>query len=143
MKPFPLWILAAALLAGCQSPPAPTGSHGAASQVAVVHHAQYRQWAADRQAPLPVQAIAANSDRLSFDQEGDAVELLAAMARVRGLAFSYSGVRLPLPVSLHVREMTWENSLRLVTAQTAWRATVRQMPGVLHLSFLPPEPARK
>ncbi|MGJ3289491.1 DotD/TraH family lipoprotein [Klebsiella sp. PL-2018] len=135
-------VLALAVLAGCQSPSTPVNPHGAASQVAIVRHTQYQHWVQPPVPATPSSAVPTNSDRVSFDQEGDAVELLAALARVRGLAFSYSGVRLPLPVSLHVRDMTWENALRLVTAQTAWRASIQQMPGLLHLSFQPPEPAR-
>lgn len=142
MKRILFPALAIALLAGCHSP-APAGQYGAAATVAGVRHAQYQLWPQHHTPPPTLPPFTANSDRLSLDQEGDAVELLAAMARARGLAFSYSGVRLPLPVTLHVRDMTWENTLRLVTAQTAWRASVSQMPGLLHLTFMPPEPARK
>ncbi|ELQ6864026.1 DotD/TraH family lipoprotein, partial [Salmonella enterica] len=83
--------------------------------------------------------ITANSEPVSFDWEGDAVELLNALARARGLQFSYSGVRLPLPVTLHVRNMTFANVLRLIEAQTAWRATLHQYPGLLNISFMQPE----
>ncbi len=47
------------------------------------------------------------------------LELLNELARLRGQQFSYSGVRLPLPVSLHVRDMTFADVLRLTEAQTA------------------------
>ncbi|MWP55116.1 DotD/TraH family lipoprotein, partial [Escherichia coli] len=75
--------------------------------------------------------------RLSFDWDGDAIELLDSLARARGLQFGYNGVRLPLPLTLHVRDMTFENTLRLIQAQTAWRATLTQYPGVLWLDFMP------
>ncbi|MCM5182000.1 DotD/TraH family lipoprotein, partial [Escherichia coli] len=64
-------------------------------------------------------SLKAHSDRVSFDWEGDALELLNELARLRGQQFSYSGVRLPLPVSLHVRDMTFTDVLRLTEAQTA------------------------
>ena len=56
-----------------------------------------------------------------------------------GQQFSYSGVRLPLPVSLHVRDMTFADALRLTEAQTAWRAVLSQSAGRLHLSYMPTE----
>ena len=58
---------------------------------------------------------------------------------LRGQQFSYSGVRLPLPVSLHVRDMTFADALRLTEAQTAWRAVLSQSAGRLHLSYMPTE----
>ena len=81
----------------------------------------------------------AHSGRVSFDWEGDALELLSELARLRGQQFSYSGVRLPLPVSLHVRDMTFADALRLTEAQTAWRAVLSQSAGRLHLSYMPTE----
>lgn len=39
-------------------------------------------------------SLKAHSDRVSFDWEGDALELLNELARLRGQQFSYSGVRL-------------------------------------------------
>ncbi|ALX97505.1 hypothetical protein AV650_28545 (plasmid) [Serratia fonticola] len=60
-------------------------------------------------------SFAANSDRLSLNWEGDAIELLAQLARQRGLNFAYSGVRLPLPVSVHVDNIT------LRTCSASWK----------------------
>lgn len=87
--------------------------------------------------------IRSNSDGVSFDWEGDGVELVAELARARGLQFNFSGVRLPLPVTLHVRDMTFSNVLRVIEAQTAWRATLHQYPGLLQLSFMQPEARTK
>ncbi|EAT0257627.1 hypothetical protein EXO80_22240 [Salmonella enterica] len=138
--------LAALLLAACQSPAPATSSqrYGAASQVAVSRHAQYRLWEQGTFSVCTPETVTpplmtANSESVSFDWEGDAVELLNALARARGLQFSYSGVRLPLPVTLHVRDMTFANALRLIEAQTAWRATLHQYPGLLNISFMQPE----
>ncbi len=104
---IPAGCLAALFLAGCNSPsqhtPVPR-NYGAASDVAVTRHTQYTLW--DKgvfSGQLPVSTgshlLTANSDRLSFDWEGDAIELLNELARVRGMQFNYNGVRLPLPVS--------------------------------------------
>ncbi|EKS9765576.1 IncI1-type conjugal transfer lipoprotein TraH, partial [Salmonella enterica] len=117
---IPAGCLAALFLAGCNSPsqhtPVPR-NYGAASDVAVTRHTQYTLW--DKgvfSGQLPVSTgshlLTANSDRLSFDWEGDAIELLNELARVRGMQFNYNGVRLPLPVNLHVRDMTFSNTLR-------------------------------
>ncbi|HEY4436084.1 MAG TPA: DotD/TraH family lipoprotein [Lelliottia sp.] len=149
-------VLAFFLLAGCQSwtppstPPASASPdrYGAASSVAVARHSQYQMWnngiwSGSKTAPSSMEIIRSNSAGVSFDWEGDAVELLAELARARGLQFNYSGVRLPLPVTLHVRGMTFSNVLRVIEAQTAWRATLNQYPGLLQLNFMQPETSKK
>ncbi|EPE0179707.1 DotD/TraH family lipoprotein [Escherichia coli] len=110
----------------------PARQYGAASEVAVTRHAQYQLWeqgtySAALPSRQPGGSLQAHSGRVSFDWEGDALELLSELARLRGQQFSYSGVRLPLPVSLHVRDMTFADALRLTEAQTAW--PVRYYPG--------------
>lgn len=149
-------VLAISLLAGCQpwiplsTPPASVSPdrYGAASSVAVARHTQYQMWnnglwSGSKIAPSSMEIIRTNSADVSFDWEGDAVELLAELARARGLQFNYSGVRLPLPVTLHVRGMTFSNVLRVIEAQTAWRATLNQYPGLLQLNFMQPETSKK
>ncbi|MBP2199211.1 DotD/TraH family lipoprotein [Pantoea cypripedii] len=149
-------MLAVCLLVGCQSyyhtpttqPTDAADRYGAASSVAVTRHMQYRMWdrgiwSSAQPGPSAVRIIRANSDSVSFDWEGDAVELLTELARSRGLQFNYSGVRLPLPVTLHVQNMTFANVLRLIESQTAWRATLHQYPGLLQLTFMQEESRRK
>ncbi|ENP4700867.1 DotD/TraH family lipoprotein [Escherichia coli] len=134
-------------LSGCHLPPdntAPARKYGAAFEVAVTRHAQYQLWeqgtySAALPSRQPGGSLQAHSGRVSFDWEGDALELLSELARLRGQQFSYSGVRLPLPVSLHVRDMTFADALRLTEAQTAWRAVLSQSAGRLHLSYMPTE----
>nr|CDM08098.1 conjugal transfer protein [Erwinia amylovora] len=92
-------------------------------------------------APLPVAAVHSDSDRVTLSWNGDAVELLSALARARGLAFSYAGIRLPLPVDIEVQDMTYANLLRLIEMQTAWRATIVTYPGQMVLQFMPSLPA--
>lgn len=149
-------MLVIALLSGCQAwtptTPAPASApadrYGAASSVAVARHAQYQMWnngvwSGSKAAASSMEIIRSNSAGVSFDWEGDGVELLAELARARGLQFNYSGVRLPLPVTLHVRGMTYSNVLRVIEAQTAWRATLHQYPGLLQLNFMQPEAGKK
>lgn len=95
--------------------------------------------------PFPFAAIRADSDRVTLSWNGDAVELLSSLARARGQAFSYIGVRLPLPVDIEVQDVTYANVLRMIEMQTAWRATLVTYPGQMVLQFmssLPTEPVR-
>lgn len=142
-------VVAALLLSGCQqpvatrvtqSPVAPEADAANAQRVAVVRAQQYQLWNEDvvnTRTPLPADTIYSNNTRVSVDWDGDAVELLAQLARQRGLQFNYSGVRLPLPLNIHVRDMTFQNLLRLIVSQTQWRATLQQNPGLLQLNFMP------
>ncbi|HBW8106971.1 TPA: DotD/TraH family lipoprotein [Klebsiella pneumoniae] len=147
-----LTLLGSILLAGCQSPAssardATASPYGAAADVARVRHAQYSMWG-EGAINVPTETlfpgfIAAHSSRISLDWDGDAVELLAALARQRGMTFSYSGVRLPLPVTLHVRNMTFANVLRLIDAQISWRAQLHEPPGEFQLLFMPATGGKK
>jgi len=82
--------------------------------------------------------ISANSQRVSVDWDGDAIELLSQLAHQRGLSFAYTGVRLPLPLTIHVQAATFEQVLRLVRAQIDWRAQLDQQPTELRLYFMLP-----
>lgn len=93
-------------------------------------------------APLVTDGISAHSQRVTVNWDGDAVELLSHLARQRGLIFTWTGVRLPLPVNVHVNGVTYQNLLRMIEVQTAWRATLHEFPGQLTLAFLPPENRR-
>ncbi|MGP0827952.1 DotD/TraH family lipoprotein [Serratia marcescens] len=86
--------------------------------------------------------INAHSQRVMVDWDGDAVELLSHLARQRGVTFNWTGVRLPLPVNLHVNGVTYQNLLRMIEVQTAWRATLHEFPGQLTLVFSQPEKPR-
>lgn len=94
---------------------------------------------------LPVAVIRADSDRVTLNWNGDAVELLSALARARGQTFSYTGIRLPLPLDIEVQNVTYTNLLRIIQMQTAWRASLMTYPGQMMLQFmpsLPSDPAR-
>ncbi|CAI1952104.1 MULTISPECIES: DotD/TraH family lipoprotein [Serratia] len=82
--------------------------------------------------------ISANSQRISVDWDGDAIELLSQLAHQRGLTFAYTGVRLPLPITVHVQNTTFENLLRIIRVQIDWRAQLDQQPAELRLYFMLP-----
>lgn len=83
--------------------------------------------------------LTANSQRVTLQWDGDAVELLATLARQRGLEFVYTGVRLPLPVDVNVKDMTFENLLSLLKVQIGWRAKLVQDGMELRLYFTVPD----
>ncbi|MHA4830422.1 DotD/TraH family lipoprotein [Enterobacter ludwigii] len=144
--------VAAALLSGCQTAPVTQFVRvPAAVQPRVVTPRPALQlqqlWLEgdlDTAASLPVAVIRADSDRVTLSWNGDALELLTALARARGQTFSYTGVRLPLPVDIDVQGITYSNLLRIIEMQTAWRATLVTYPGQMVLQFMtsiPVQPA--
>jgi len=66
------------------------------------------------------------------------LELLAQLARQRGLLFAYSGVRLPLPVNVNARYLRFDDLLRQLETQIRWRATLKKSSNVLHFYFALP-----
>lgn len=138
-------ILACLPLSGCQvqrTPPSSVKTQTISADTRQIYNTEQQHHLQDiinQRAGSQMATFTANSDRLSLDWEGDAIELLAQLARQRGLSFGYTGVRLPLPVSVHVSNITFENLLYQLTVQTSWRATLKQYPLELHLYFALPE----
>ncbi|ENA1736979.1 DotD/TraH family lipoprotein [Yersinia ruckeri] len=145
MKLSYLATLGLFLLSGCQArqahPPSPSLQPASANsaQLQAIQQELYLKGALNQKAPHIPASITANSQRFSVDWEGDAIELLAQLARQRGLNFAYSGVRLPLPVSVHVDNITFENLLRQLETQIGWRASLKQQSLELHLYFALPD----
>lgn len=138
-----LTLLAPVCLAACQTPsphpPAPAGITTAQAQATQVRQQLLAQSGVLNTPSLAMPGpIQANSQRVAVDWDGDAVELLSTLAHQRGLNFAYTGVRLPLPVSVHVREMTFDELLRLLSPQINWRARIDQEPQRLRLDFMLP-----
>lgn len=136
------------LLCGCQLSPQPQNSITVPAQTfaqppktSLQLNELWMQGDLDADTPLPVATVRADSDRVTFNWNGDAVELLNALARARGQAFSYTGVRLPLPVDINVHDVTYANALRMIQMQTAWRAALVTYPGQMVLQFMPSIPA--
>lgn len=147
MKKIIITALPVLFLCGCQLPAQPHAAAPVAAQTTTPPRTALQMtqlWTEgdlDAGTPLPVAFIRADSDRVTFSWNGDAVELLSALARARGQAFSYAGVRLPLPVDIEVQGVTYANVLRMIEMQTAWRATIVTYPGQMVLQFMPSLPA--
>jgi defect-in-organelle-trafficking protein DotD len=134
----------ALLLAGCQVFPhkATTPSTPDPALVRLVAQQQvlWQEGVINTLSPLPADAIQANTQLVSVNWSGDAVELLSHLAKQRGARFNWTGVRLPLPVNIHVRGMSYQNLLLIINMQVAWRASLHQMPSELTLAFMPAQP---
>jgi len=131
----------AVLLAGCQAFQ-PKNATPAAPDPALVRliaqqQVLWQEGVINTPSQLPADAIQANTQTVSVNWSGDAVELLSHLAVQRGARFNWTGVRLPLPVNIHVRGVTYQNLLRMIEMQTAWRATLHQLPSQLTLAFMP------
>ncbi|MGR7464131.1 DotD/TraH family lipoprotein [Klebsiella aerogenes] len=149
MKRFALALVMPVILSACQSPAtskdacitAPLPQTTAQQVQAVQTHTTLLQRAGviDQHNTSLTVPLTANSQRISLLWDGDAVELLAQLARQRGLHFVYTGTRLPLPVDINVQGMIFENLLILLREQIGWRATLTQNGTELHLLFSAPE----
>lgn len=143
MKKLPLAAaLTVLLLSGCQRQPHPVAPSAAQTpsqppRPALQLQQLWLEGELHAGTPLPLTTLRADSDRVTLSWNGDAVELLSALARARGQVFSYVGVRLPLPVDIDVQGVTYANLLRIIAMQIAWRATFVTYPGQMVLQFMP------
>nr|WP_229653904.1 DotD/TraH family lipoprotein [Pseudomonas syringae]QOU99724.1 hypothetical protein [Pseudomonas syringae pv. actinidiae] len=80
-----------------------------------------------------------NKQQVSLKWQGDALELLTALARDRGLQFSFMGVRMPLPVDIDVNKVQFDTLMLMIRSQIGYRADVTQMPGKLELHYNRPK----
>lgn len=143
-KPILPGILVPLLLSGCQYAPASTSTPISTSlsptpaQIAFKQEQQRLTLTLTEDGWLLPGRITSNSQRVSVDWDGDAIELLSKLAHQRGITLRYSGVRLPLPVTIHERDVAFETLLRLIRTQISWRATVTQQSDALEVGFMPP-----
>ncbi|EMD6249497.1 DotD/TraH family lipoprotein [Salmonella enterica] len=143
-KPILSGILVPLLLSGCQYAPASTSTPISTSLSPTPAQIAFKQEQQRLTLPLTEDGwllpgrITSNSQRVSVDWDGDAIELLSKLAHQRGITLRYSGVRLPLPVTLHERDVTFETLLRLIRTQISWRATVTHQSDALEVGFMPP-----
>lgn len=132
------------LLSGCQAwqTPAPPTPQPNPALVRVVAQQQvlWQEGVINTPSALPADALRFDHDRVSVTWDGDAIELLSHLARQRGLNFTWTGVRLPLPVNVHAQGVTYLNLLHLIEMQISWRARIYQYPGQLALAFAQPLP---
>ncbi|MCK9759916.1 DotD/TraH family lipoprotein [Pseudomonas syringae pv. syringae] len=129
----------AVLLAGCElfhpKAVAPAVPDPALVRLIAQQQVLWQEGVINTPSKLPADAIVSNADLLTINWDADAVELLSHLAKQRGARFNWIGVRMPLPVNLHLRDVTYQNVLHMIEMQTAWRATLRQMPSQLTLEF--------
>lgn len=134
------------LLSACQQTSPPPASPDTTTKAVAIVAAQQQvmglEGVINARDAIPSDAIRANSNRVAVSWDGDAVELLSYMAKQRGMAFAWTGIRLPLPVSIHVSGITYQNLLRMIELQTAWRAQLVEFPGQLTLAFYTAERRR-
>ncbi|MBA6068124.1 DotD/TraH family lipoprotein [Pseudomonas mosselii] len=136
------------LLCGCQSlqgnrPVAAKMPDPVLTRVIAQQQVLWQEQVINTPGPLPADTIRANTEQVAVDWKGDAVELLTHVARQRGAQFTWTGVRLPLPVNIHAQGVTYQNLLHLVEMQIAWRANLQQLPGELVLAFAPVKPVNR
>ena len=73
--------------------------------------------------------------RITQEWHGDALQLLNKLAHDRGQSFAFIGVRLPLPISVNVRNESYASVLNQIRAQIGYRATLEQHPDKLVLHY--------
>lgn len=88
---------------------------------------------------LPI-SIVDNQQRVTLSWQGDALQLLNKLAHDRRLAFSFMGVRMPLPVNIDVKDAPYDTVMQMVRAQIGYRAEISQYPDKLVLQFNRPQP---
>ncbi|EMC6869757.1 DotD/TraH family lipoprotein [Salmonella enterica] len=141
-RPILMGMLVPFLLSGCQFAPASTSTSSiltpTPAQIAFKQQQQRLAMTLTEDGWLLPGRITANSQRVSVDWDGDALELLSQLAHQRGITLRYSGVRLPLPVTIHERDVSFETLLRLIRTQISWRATVTQQADAFEVVFMPP-----
>ena len=97
---------------------------------------QLVQAGAQNPAPKTVPVgVLSNDQTISLKWKGDAYQLLSKLAAEHGLKFVAIGVRLPLPVAIHVKNQPFEAVLDVIRAQTGYRASVVQSANKLTLQF--------
>lgn len=63
-------------------------------------------------------------DRISINWAGDAHDLLRVLTRSRGETYTQSGIKMPLPVSIDVKNIPYRELLTMISAQIGYRATI-------------------
>lgn len=150
-----LSILTAVLvvtLAGCATAPRPVGEPAdaqatvdrqilaAAENIQRAQAALYQAGALNEAVPPATLDIKDDEQRLSLTWKGDAAELVQQLARDRGLSFATTGVRLPLPVSMTVKNEPFRSVLELLRAQVGYRAVIAQRADRLVIEYNRPLP---
>jgi len=72
---------------------------------------------------------------ISVSWKGDAFQLLVTLAADNGLAFDFTGVRLPLPVTVNIQDQPFDTVLEAIQAQTGYRALIVKTSEKITLQF--------
>lgn len=140
-------VAVAALLTGCANQPASEKEDvqqsiddqimEAAKKIQAAQSELFQAGAIGQETSKPPVSIA-EGDLITLSWQGDAVQLLEQLARDRGLLFATVGVRLPLPVNIDVKDSSYEDLMRLLSAQIGYRATIGQYNNQLMLRYNQP-----
>lgn len=140
-------FLPSLLLAACATPPATSAAQievdrqilEASQKIQAAQADLYRAGALNHPTKKKPTPISGNQQRIDVTWQGDALQLLNKLAHDRGLAFAFTGVRLPLPVSIDVKDAPYSNVLDMVRAQIGYRASIMQEQDRVVLQFNRPQ----
>ncbi|MBC8950071.1 DotD/TraH family lipoprotein [Xenorhabdus sp. TS4] len=144
MKRLIIFITLSVMLAGCQQKPivsqhqAPPSLTISTQQLQKLRQELHQKGVLEKANTQFPTKINSNSQLITVNWSGDAIELLSQLAHQRGLTFAYTGVRLPLPVTVHEENISFEHLLRVINTQINWRARLEQNPVELRLYFMLP-----
>ncbi|WP_083451927.1 DotD/TraH family lipoprotein [Photorhabdus heterorhabditis] len=143
MKRLIIFITLSVILAGCQQKPMvsqhqPPSSLTSIQQLQELRQELHQKGVLEKSITQFPKKIISNSQRITVNWDGDAIELLSQLAYQRGLTFAYTGVRLPLPITVHEKDISFEDLLRVIRTQTDWRAKLEQHSTELRLYFMLP-----
>lgn len=144
--------LAVLMLAGCAAAPTAVRAPDAESNALVDRQIQaaseriqrsqaelFQAAALSSPVAVPPAEIRDDGQPVTLTWKGDAAELVQELARARGLAFTSTGVKLPLPVSLSVKDEPFRQVLQLLRAQIGYRATIVQQDDRVVLEYSRPQ----
>lgn len=141
-----------AILSGCSSapkaPPAAADNAQATVDAQILAAAEkvqraqadlFQAAALDASVQAPPADVKDDAHRVTLSWKGDAGELLRQLAQARGLEFVSTGMRLPLPISLAVKDEPFQGVLQLLRAQIGYRAVLKQQGDKLTLEYARPQ----
>ncbi|WP_239002561.1 MULTISPECIES: DotD/TraH family lipoprotein [Photorhabdus] len=143
MKRLIIFITLSVILTGCQQEPMvsqhqPPPSLTSIQQLQELRQELHQKGILEKSITQFPTKIISNSQRITVNWDGDAIELLSQLAHQRGLTFAYTGVRLPLPIAIHEKDISFEDLLRVIRTQIDWRAKLEQHSIELRLYFMLP-----
>lgn len=111
----------------------------AAQKIQMAQADLYQAGALNGQVTRIPTSIMDGRQRVTLSWQGDALQLLNKLAHDRGLEFSFMGVRMPLPVSIDVKDMPYQSVLSMLRAQVGYRANIDQTSEKLVLQYNRPQ----